>query len=72
MRDLRETLQGIDKTSAVSDFERMEDRVSRQEAEAKALTQLESDDLEERFKKLESESDVDTQLADLKSKMGRQ
>ncbi|MFN0074309.1 MAG: PspA/IM30 family protein [Chloroflexota bacterium] len=68
---IRETLQGIDKTSAVSDFERMDDRVSRQEAEAKALRQLETDDVEERFKKLESDSDVDAQLADLKSKMGR-
>lgn len=70
--NIRETLQGIDQTSAISDFERMEDRVSRQEAEAKALTQLETDDVEERFKKLESESDVDAQLAELKTKMGQQ
>jgi phage shock protein A len=70
--NIRETMQGIDRTSAISDFERMEDRVSRQEAEAKALNQLETDDIEERFKKLESESDVDSQLAELKAKMGQQ
>ena len=70
--NIRETLQGIDKTGAISDFERMEDRVSRQEAEAKALNQLETDDIEERFKKLESDSDVDSQLAELKAKMGQQ
>ena len=67
---IRETLTGLDNTSALSDFERMEDRVSRQEAEAKALTMLETDSVEDKFRKLEQESDVDKQLAELKSKMG--
>lgn len=68
--NIRETLTGLDTTSALSDFERMEDRVSREEAQAKALTQLETDSVEEQFKKLERDSDVDAQLADLKAKMG--
>lgn len=67
---IRETLSGLDTTSATSDFERMEDKVEQQEARAKALTELETDSLDEKFQQLEQESDLDRQLADLKSKMG--
>jgi len=67
---IRETLSGLDTTSAASDFERMEDKVEQQEARANALTQLETDSLDEKFQQLEQQSDLDRQLADLKSKMG--
>lgn len=65
------TLQGIDQSGALSNFERMEDKVREQEARAKAMTSLNTDSLEERFAALESESALDTDLAALKAKMSR-
>lgn len=66
--NIRETLSGIGKTSAASEFERMEDRVSVQEARAKAATELDSDTLEQKFAALESGSSLDTDLAALKAR----
>ncbi len=66
---IRETMAGIDTTSAMSRFEQMEDRVEEQEARADAARELDSDTLEERFAELESETELDTDLAALKAKM---
>jgi phage shock protein A len=66
--NIRETMSGIGRTSAATEFERMEERVSQQEARAKAAAELDSDTLEQRFASLESESSLDTDLAALKSK----
>ncbi|MCC7105282.1 MAG: PspA/IM30 family protein [Chloroflexi bacterium] len=65
---IRETLSGIGQTSAVSEFERLEDRVSRTEARAKAMAELESDTLESRFQALETDDDVDRELRELKAR----
>ncbi len=67
---IRTTLSGLDASGAMAGFERMEDKVNQQEARAAALGELEHDTLDDRFKMLESESEVDTQLADLKAKKG--
>src|SRR6266516_7189436 len=66
--NIRETMAGIGKTSATSEFERMEERVSEQEARAKAAAELDSDTLEQRFAALESESSLDKDLAALKAR----
>ena len=66
--NIRETLAGIGKTSATSEFERMEDRVSEQEARAKAAAELGTDSLDQRFAALESESSLDKDLAELKAR----
>jgi phage shock protein A len=55
----------------MSAFERMERKVEEKEATAAALTDLNGDSLEAEFKKLESTSDVDDELAALKAKMGK-
>jgi phage shock protein A len=66
--NIRETLAGIGRASAASEFDRMEERVSVQEARAKAAAELGSDTLESRFEALEAESGVDSDLAALKAK----
>jgi phage shock protein A len=65
---IRETLAGIGKTSAASEFARMEERVSTQEARAKAAAELETDTLDAQFAALESESSLDSDLAALKAR----
>lgn len=69
--NVNRTLQGIDQSGAMSNFERMEDRVREQEARAKAYSDLNTDTLEEKFAALESSSTLDNDLAELKAKMGR-
>ena len=66
--NIRETLAGIGKTSAASEFERMEEKVSVQEARAKAAAELGSDSLEARFAALETATEVDSDLEALKAR----
>jgi phage shock protein A len=67
---IRTTLSGLNQSSALSSFNRIEEKVSRQEARAAALGELETDTMDERFALLEQESDVDRQLAALKQQKG--
>ena len=67
---IRTTLSGMDAGGALAGFERMEEKVNQQEARAAALAELDSDTVEQRFAMLESESEVDKQLAELKAKKG--
>ncbi len=67
---IRSTLAGMDSSGALSSFQRMEDKVSQQEARAAALGELDTDTTEQRFKLLEQEDQVDQQLAALKAKQG--
>lgn len=66
---IRQTLANVDVGGALSEFERMEDKVEVQEARAKAYAELETDTLDDKFKKLESEDAVDSELAALKAKV---
>ena len=66
--NIRETLAGIGKTSATSEFERMEERVSQEEARAKAMAELETDTLDSQFANLEHEDSLDRDLAALKAR----
>lgn len=68
---IRTTLASVDSTGALSEFERMEEKVEEQEARAKAYAELDRDTLDERFKQLEQQETLDKDLADLKSRMGR-
>ena len=67
---IRSTLSGLDQSSALASFQRIEDKVNQQEARAAALGELDTDTMEHRFKLMEQESEVDRQLADLKEKKG--
>ncbi|MBV9581564.1 MAG: PspA/IM30 family protein [Chloroflexi bacterium] len=67
---IRTTLSGMDQSSALASFQRIEEKVSQQEARASAMAELDTDTMEHRFQLMEQESEVDKQLADLKSKKG--
>ena len=67
---IRSTLSGMDQSSALASFQRIEDKVAQQEARAAALGELDTDTMEHRFQLMEQESEVDRQLADLKVKKG--
>src|SRR4051812_16904184 len=66
--NIRKTLTGMDGSGAMSEFERMEERVNEQEARAKAYADLDQDTLDTRFKQLEQEDDVSKELEALKAK----
>ncbi len=67
---IRTTLSGLDTGGALGNFERMEEKVNQEEARAAALGELEHDTLDDRFKMLETETEVDKQLAALKERKG--
>jgi phage shock protein A len=67
---IRTTLAGMDQSSALASFQRIEEKVNQQEARAAALGELDTDTMEHRFQLMEQESEVDRQLAELKAKKG--
>jgi len=67
---IRTTLSGLDQSSALASFQRIEEKVNQQEARAAALGELDTDTMEHRFQLLQQESEVDQQLAALKAKKG--
>ncbi|MBD2570496.1 PspA/IM30 family protein [Anabaena lutea] len=66
---LQSMVSGLNTSSAMSAFERMEEKVMLQEARAQSMGELASADLETQFAKLESGSDVDDELAALKASL---
>jgi len=67
---IRSTLSGLDQSSALASFQRIEEKVSQQEARAAALGELDTDTMEHRFQLMEQETEVDRQLSELKAKKG--
>jgi phage shock protein A len=67
---IRSTLSGLDASGSLASFQRMEDKVSQQEARASALAELDTDTTEQKFAMLEHESAIDQQLAEMKAKKG--
>jgi phage shock protein A len=67
---IRTTLSGMDQSSALGSFARIEEKVARQEATAAALGELDTDTTDHRFELLQQEDDLDRQLAALKEKKG--
>ena len=61
-------VKGMNTSSAMSAFDRMEEKVMMQEARAQSVAELAGSDLESQFAQLES-SDVDDELAALKAQM---
>lgn len=60
-------VSGMSTNSAMSAFERMEEKVLMQEAKSQAVSELVSTDLNSQFARLESSSDIDDELAILKA-----
>jgi len=67
---IRTTLSGLNQSSAMGQFQRIEEKVAMQEARAAALGELDTDTTDRRFELLEQESDIDNQLAALKAQKG--
>ncbi|HZT09380.1 MAG TPA: PspA/IM30 family protein [Chloroflexota bacterium] len=65
---IRKTLAGVDATGALSEFERMEEKVEEQEAQAKAYADLDQDTLDTRFRHLEQEDEINKELEALKAR----
>lgn len=72
-KQIQETLQGIGNASAFETFERMEQKVLEQEAQAEAAVDINKElsglNLEEQFADIGA-TDLDEDLAELKSRMG--
>jgi phage shock protein A len=67
---IRTTLAGLDQSSALGQFTRIEEKVAHEEAKAAALGELDRDTLEDRFAALDTDSAVENQLAAMKQKKG--
>jgi phage shock protein A len=66
---LQGMVRGMNTSSAMAAFERMEEKVMMQEARAQSAGELAGADLESQFAKLEGSSEVDDELAALKAQM---
>ena len=69
-RQIHDTMARVDTTGVMGGFERMEEKVRAKEARAKAASDLDRDTIDERFKQLEQQDQLDTQLQELKAKLG--
>ncbi len=67
---IHQTMARVDTTGVMGGFERMEEKVRTREARAKAMGDLSNDTLDERFRQLEEEDEVDKQLRELKAQLG--
>ncbi|MBD2357689.1 PspA/IM30 family protein [Tolypothrix sp. FACHB-123] len=66
---LQNMVSGMNTSSAMAAFDRMEEKVLMQEARAQSAGELAGADLETQFARLEAGSDVDDELAALKAQM---
>jgi phage shock protein A len=66
---LQRTVGNLGTSSAMSAFERMEEKVLQMEARSQAASELAGADLESQFAALESGSDVDAELAAMKAQL---
>ena len=64
---MHKTLTGVQGMGSASEFGRLERKVEQQEARAQAYTDLSTDSLDSKFEALESESELDKQLRELKA-----
>jgi len=67
---INKVMGSIDTTSALGAFDRMEEKVLQMEARSEAVAELASDDLESQFAQLESGSDIDAELLEMKREAG--
>lgn len=66
---LQEMMGNLNTGSALSAFERMEEKVIQLESRSEAIAELGTNDLEKKFLSLESAEDVDSELAAMKAQM---
>ena len=69
---IQRTVRGIGNINAMDKLDQLEERVDDRLAHADAMSKLESGTLENKFRDLERDSEVDSELAELKKKLGQQ
>ncbi|MGF2075915.1 PspA/IM30 family protein, partial [Enterococcus casseliflavus] len=65
------TVRGLGDISAMDKLDSLEEKVDDRLARADAMSKLEGDTLESKFRDLERDSEVDSELAELKKKLGQ-
>lgn len=73
-KELAQSVGGIDSSSAMDKFQRMEDQVTQQEAEAAAFAEIagsSKSDEEKTFEQLQHDMEVDAELQKLMTEMGQ-
>ena len=66
---ITETFSTLPDMSAMGELDRMEKRIIAEEAQAEALQEMETDDIEWQFAELEADSDVEDELLALKARI---
>jgi phage shock protein A len=67
---LQQTVRSLGRVSAMDKLDMLEERVDDRLAKAEAMTELETDTLDNQFRKLEQETGVDAELEEMKRNMG--
>ena len=68
---IQRTVRGLGDISAMDKLDRLEEKVDDRLARADAMAKLEGDTLDSKFRDLERDSEVDSELAELKKKLGQ-
>jgi phage shock protein A len=69
---IQRTVRGLGDVGALDKLDRLEEHVDDRLAKADAMAKLEGDTLENKFRDLERDTEVDSELAELKRKLGQQ
>jgi phage shock protein A len=69
---IQRTVRGLGDINAIDKLDQLEERVDDRLAKADAMAKLEGDTLESKFRDLERDTEVDSELAELKRKLGQQ
>jgi phage shock protein A len=68
---VQRTVRGINNISALDKLDQLEDKVDDRLDKAEAMTKLEGDTLDSKFRDLDKQTEVDAELAELKRKLGQ-
>jgi phage shock protein A len=69
---IQRTVRGLGDISAMDKLDQLEEKVDDRLARADAMAKLEGDTLDAKFRDLERDTEVDSELAELKRKLGQQ
>jgi phage shock protein A len=67
---IQRTVSGVSRINAMDKLDQLEERVDNRLDKAEAMAKLEGDSLDNKFKNLEQDTEVDAELAELKRQMG--
>lgn len=68
---IQRTVRGLGNINALDKLDQLEERVDDRLAQADAMAKLEGDSLENKFRDLERSTEIDSELAELKRKLGQ-